>query len=510
MLSIATQHVIIRHIRIRAGFQADQYPSPTAGSAGDNSTCVNHKHLVGGRYCQHIIWDHCSITWGTDGNMQSGHDTKDLTIQRCIISKPLMNAGHSQQPHGRPLNHQYSEDEGNPDDIGTDYGEFSHIRISDHHNIMSHGEERFPQITTGTGWVELTNNVIYRTRDLATQVNTNGNNIPGATKARIVGNYYKTTNTSTANYEINLTPDPDDRLPDCKVYVYGNVGENRPTDTESHWLSMAPWGRSPAMGGTADGINPDPTTVTDRLCTTDDKPDFPEADIPITETTAAAAYADLVTGGDCGATLPMLDVVDSEIIAEVAANSGTWIDHPGQREDPDDISFDGGYPDLTTGGSSTLWDEPDDPFDYADNGYLNVENDLNALAGDDIPEGGANTVTHSAAHITLTGGVHVARTNANRIAQVAPNLQLRGGTHAAASSAADGDPIDITQIDVDYRVTVSVGGSLDTVALVGDYLSPVLPIPGDYDASVAAAGTYSTAIAIAGSYDVMITGTGTP
>jgi pectate lyase len=71
-----TNNVITRFVRIRMG----RY-----GTYGKDAVGIAHGH--------NMIWDHCSISWGRDGNFDvnpsSGKTIKNLTVQNSIIAQGL-------------------------------------------------------------------------------------------------------------------------------------------------------------------------------------------------------------------------------------------------------------------------------------------------------------------------------------------------------------------------------------------------------------------------------------
>jgi hypothetical protein len=109
----------------------------------------------------------------------------------------------------------------------------------------------------------------------------------------------------------------------------------------------------------------------------------------VATTLAERAYADVL--GRAGATLPRRDAVDERILAEVREYDGEIID------DPSEV---GGWPKLASGtppldsdrdGMPDAWEnrlglDPHDPADrngdVTGNGYTNLEDYLNELAGD--------------------------------------------------------------------------------------------------------------------------------
>ena len=129
--TINASNVIIRFIRFRLG----------------NIYVANHEgDGLGGMDQQNIIVDHCSVSWSIDECL-SVYGMKNSTVQWCISSQSLRNAGHEKGPHG------YG-------------GIWGGSGASYHHNLMVHHDSRTPRFGPRTGTqtderMDMRNNVIY-------------------------------------------------------------------------------------------------------------------------------------------------------------------------------------------------------------------------------------------------------------------------------------------------------------------------------------------------------------
>ncbi len=152
--TINASNVIIRFVRFRLG----------------NLFVANHEgDGLGGMDQENVIVDHCSVSWSID-ECCSVYGMKNLTVQWCIVSQSLRNAGHVKGAHG------YG---GNWGGSGASY----------HHNLICHHDSRAPRLgprasTQTDERMDMRNNVIY---------NWAGNGCYGGEgmKVNIVNNYYK-------------------------------------------------------------------------------------------------------------------------------------------------------------------------------------------------------------------------------------------------------------------------------------------------------------------------------
>lgn len=152
--SIGADNVIIRFIRFRVG----------------NENVAHHEgDGLGGTDRKDIIIDHCSVSWSIDECL-SVYGCRNTTVQWCIVSQSLVNAGHVKGKHG------YG---GNWGGSGASY----------HHNLLAHHDSRAPRLGPRLGTqqderMDMRNNVIY---------NWAGNGCYGGEgmNVNIVNNYYK-------------------------------------------------------------------------------------------------------------------------------------------------------------------------------------------------------------------------------------------------------------------------------------------------------------------------------
>lgn len=150
---------IIRYVRFRLGNRQVAYHE------GDG---------LGGMDSHDIIVDHCSISWSIDECL-SVYGSENTTVQWCIVSHSLTNAGHAKGSHG------YG-------------GNWGGAHASYHHNLVANHTSRTPRLGPRDGTqtrehMDLRNNVIYN-------YGSNGCYGGEGMKVNIVNNYYKPGRTS--------------------------------------------------------------------------------------------------------------------------------------------------------------------------------------------------------------------------------------------------------------------------------------------------------------------------
>lgn len=201
-------NTIVRYLRMRVGNDS--------GESYDG---------IGGTDFRNLILDHCSVSWSVD-ECCGLYGGDDFTVQWCIFSEALRNAGHEKGgSHG--------------------YGAiFGGAHASYHHNLLAHAESRMPRLGPRPGTQErehldMRNNVIY---------NWAGGGCYGGEgmKVNIVNNYYKPGPATPADGEVSYRiASPGVRTTE---YVTGRNG--RP----NQWKPMEHvWGRYYVDGNVIEG-----------------------------------------------------------------------------------------------------------------------------------------------------------------------------------------------------------------------------------------------------------------
>lgn len=327
-------HIIIRYMRFRPGAEKGKEQDGFGGQ-GD-----------------HIIIDHCSVSWGIDETL-SINKASNLTVQWCLVSESLFNSIHKKGNHG------YGGLWGGPG------GSF-------HHNALVHHSSRNPRASGNkeSGLLDFRNNVVY---------NWGFNSAYGGElwPRNWINNYYKPgpATRESVRRRIFLQKDPRG-----KMFASGNVVDGFPEVAADNW--------GKGIDFAEDGEASEETLRVDA--------EYVVA--PVMTDTAEVAFERILAGA--GASMSR-DSVDQRIIHEMrtgTATHGNSFDGGGNGiiDSPEDV---GGWPALRStpapddadhDGMPDSWEaeqglNPQDGMDGAadrdGDGYTNLEDYLNSLAG---------------------------------------------------------------------------------------------------------------------------------
>jgi len=318
-------------LRVRTHDVIIRYLRVRPGPSIEASTVLDAISMPG---AFNVVIDHCSFSWASDENVDAWYDAHDITIQWSIIAEGLLDTTREQGSHS----------------LGMLLGSEGSKNMSVHHNLFAHNHGRNPRMNTG-GVVDVVNNVIYNPGDQPSTIRNEWNSAP---PINYVGNFYKRGPDSNRDFFVDTDERP------AAIYVRGNITPGRPSDDLDEAVGVV---RDTSLA----------YVVEDR-----------HAAPPITETSAFVAYDQVLA--NAGATLPLRDVVDWQIVADVISGGGKII------KEPADV---GGWPELAAGlpppdsdhdGMPDAWEnlhgfDPNDSMDGsadADNdGYTNIEEYLN-------------------------------------------------------------------------------------------------------------------------------------
>ncbi len=283
---------------------------------------LNGSGMAGSEHC---IMDHCSISWGIDEEM-STRSSKNITLQRTLISEALNIAGHQNYPAGTA--HGYAAS------LGGDVGSF-------HHNLLAHNEGRNWSMAGGldgagffAGRLDIFNNVVYNWRSRTTD--------GGAHEVNFVNNYYKPGAATVYFYALNAQYG---NFPGTQQYYFaGNVMPGHFDETNQ------------TTGRTATGENGGsvPTGYSPWVAT----PFFPSY---ATIDSARLAYKRVLS--DVGCNRPLMDDHDARVIRETrdgtytCTGTGPYGGFPGLPNSQDDV---GGWETYATQQRPAGWDSDHD------------------------------------------------------------------------------------------------------------------------------------------------------
>jgi pectate lyase len=369
--------VIVRYLRIRPGVTSEQTWIDPDGENGPlppylETWDMDAVLVYGGNNTTtyNVIVDHCSLEWAFDEDGSVWDHTYRVTFQYCIFGAGA-SFGHYGDPAAYPYDHSCGFLAGGRDSSSRD----DYLTL--HHNLFIGNSYRNPLLKDQGGRIDFVNNVLYSWKDYATELR--GNQSTGATstlpslRLNFVGNWYQegpTTLFTDSRRSISM-PDLDDQ----SLYMSDNA------QTWDFNPDGDPW------QVVFNGFAPlQPVSTTKRRMQ-----GWPVlTGIPVTIESASGLKATLKSR--VGANLPTLDAVDARLIA--ALTDGTddvWFGslynhetHPVMKGATSPRDTDGdGMPDDWEVGQGL---DPDDPGDGQSDpdgdGYTNLEEYLNDLAGE--------------------------------------------------------------------------------------------------------------------------------
>lgn len=284
-LSINASEVIIRYLRVRLGDETDI-----------------DADAISSRYHKNIIIDHVSASWSIDETV-SIYRCENVTVQWCLISESLYNAGHAKGVHG----------------FGGIWGS---NRSTYHHNLLAHHSSRNPRFSSGCGYNDFRNNVVYNWGYNSAYGGENQEEDDerfNFTCVNIVANYFKPGPATRPGEVTHRIVEPYSRNSADgfgKWYVADNVVYGNETVTANNWDGgVQPQGGSSHIVGL--------------------KLDEPFNAIPISQQTAEEAYHAVLE--NVGASLPKRDTVDARLVDETRNGYATYegVTYENNRRVPD-------------------------------------------------------------------------------------------------------------------------------------------------------------------------------
>ena len=396
---IHSKNFIVRYIRFRAG-----------DLSGKNYSSLGIENT------ENVIIDHCSFSWSMEENVTM-YDNKYTTMQWCILSEPLYVSKHDKGARG------YGAQWG---------GEHSTF----HHNLFAHCVGRTP-LVNGARDKAASGHDAFVDTEIINNVHFNWGNkgalyggqlhsiIEGAySRTNLINNYYKpgpATNTFQERWFADCSHDASSATGLGEWFIDGNLFETNEYKNDKNkgdhsqvnadnWI-YADGSNSKKAVNLRAGTN----LINDIKLTT------PSASSDLHIETAEEAYYKVIR--QAGAQLPKLDAVDTRILAEAAGESvpvdrgaikwnktepasptvkfvgminsqddlkpadadenwTPWPDLTPKNGESAPIDTDGdGIPDSWEDANGLDKNNPADGGAISANGYSNLENYLNNLAG---------------------------------------------------------------------------------------------------------------------------------
>lgn len=321
-----THDVIIRHLRLRVGDEMKKEVDALTATGSE-----------------HVIFDHCSASWGIDEIWSTNKNCKNLTTQWCLIAEALHNSYHKKGRHG--YGSLVSSYDGG---------------ITMHHNLYAHNSSRNPRVGGRQDMpgvlLDFRNNVIY---DWGFRSGYSGDeNI----RLNYVANYLKPGPSTLPNargfaFFLGGTRN--------KIFVKDNRIEGFPEKDQDNWQIVTKSTEFKMIPGE----NPPVFKEGDESVCRVSQP-FPAPEMP-TES-ATEAYEKVLA--QVGAILPKRDAVDARIIEQVKTGTGKLIDSQSEV---------GGWPVYQSAPPPEDSDEDGMPNEWESKYGLNPHDNLDANKDDD-------------------------------------------------------------------------------------------------------------------------------
>lgn len=329
--------VIVRFIRIRPGI-----------NSGLNGNEIDGIEV---RDSKNVIIDHCTISWTVDECLNTWHGTENITVQWCMISEPLHQSVHRKGAHG------YAASVGGK-------------KASYLHNLIAHAPGRNPSVGGNndamTESMDFRNNVIF---------NYGHRSCDGKPSSiNFVGNYYKAGPATSEKIKQRLVRIDNAQKYgfDSHWYIADNVIHSYPKVAKDNWKNGVEWEQ-----GTSPEIN--------QLKT-------PVETVETEKQSAKKAYKDVLK--NVGVIVPGRDSHEKRIVLQVdgkypitgngvvntVEEAGGWPELESTTP-PNDIDHDGISDEWELKHGLNPGDSADRNNDKDKDGFTNIEEYLNDLAG---------------------------------------------------------------------------------------------------------------------------------
>jgi pectate lyase len=340
--------VVVRHLRVRQGTDA----SPV----DINNDCGGLIVYDPTGWVRDVIVDHCSIAWSCDDSLNVWNHVTNTTLQWNLVGEGLTNADYpGANSKGFIVQGEY---------------------ISAHHNLFVHMASRDPA-SANLATFDFVNNVVYNFASCHGNADFNHPDYPDfSVRVNFVGNKYVAGPETALMCVLGMLSGYDTRL-----YVSDN------------WTPFCPGGECGPSEWNLGFVDGDLFKASGWSETTPASEGKFRAYAPFTAPavtrTSIANVEDVVAAG-AGAIRPARDSLDARLVSELRTRTG----HLGREGAPYPVLVSATAPaDSDHDGMPDAWEltrglSPDDASDgprASANGYTNLENYLNELAGDPVP-----------------------------------------------------------------------------------------------------------------------------
>jgi hypothetical protein len=326
-------NIIIRYIRSRPG-----------------STLKSGVYGFDMENCHDVIVDHCSFSWANE-ECAAMYDTKNTTVQWCIVSEGLYDAGHHKghRSYGGVWGGQYA---------------------TYHHNLIAHQNSRAVRFNGSRAHdtialIDYRNNVIYNWGSANAPYGGDMKIKGGVSQVNMVNNYYipGPATASTLKFMQALYAG-ETSTGTGQWYLSGNTMEGDRTLTKDNWTGLDLSSLPEAERTIAKSVTPFAVT----------------ASLP--EQNTKDAYKDVLA--NAGATLPKRDAVDERIVREVKSRTATGTGIFGKPGIIDSPLAVGGWPVYNTATAPVDTDNDGMPDEWEKKNELDPKNpnDRNSIGKD--------------------------------------------------------------------------------------------------------------------------------
>jgi hypothetical protein len=298
--------------------------------------------------CHDVIVDHCSFSWANE-ECAAMYDNKNTTVQWCIISEGLYEAGHAKghRSYGGVWGGQYA---------------------TYHHNLIAHQNSRAVRFDGARAHdtmavIDYRNNVIYNWGNPNACYGGEVNIAGGVSQINLVNNYYKPGPATPAELKfVHASFQAEKTKGTAEWYLNGNImeGDKRMTKKNFDGLDLTESGEADISKSKM------PFKIT----------------TPIPEQNAKEAYEEVLKY--CGAILPKRDAVDTRVINETKTVTATGMGVFGKAGIIDSPIAVGGWGEFRNGVApiDTDGDGMPDEWEKKNNLNPNDAGDRNKIGAD--------------------------------------------------------------------------------------------------------------------------------